>query len=48
MTPLADLELPIFAYELLETVASVDTHTKMRPNLELIFSIWVFECCSIN
>ena len=37
MTPLADLELPIFAYELLETVASVDTHTKMRPNLELIF-----------
>ena len=37
MTPLADLELPIFAYELLETVASVDIHTKMRPNLELIF-----------
>ena len=35
MTQLADLELPIFAYELLETVASVDIvykNSKKYPN----------------
>ena len=53
MTPLADLELPIFAYELLETVASVDIYKNSKKkypnfgNFELNFitvyllSFWV-------
>ena len=56
MTPLADLELPIFAYELLETVASVDIYknSKKYPNFgnfELNFItvyFWVVFLRSIN
>ena len=40
MTPLADLELPIFAYELLETVASVDIY-KNSKKIPQLWQLWI-------
>ena len=40
MTLLADLELPIFAYELLETVASVDIY-KNSKKIPQLWQLWI-------